>query len=103
MKIASIAEVKAQLSAFIKEAEGGPVMVTRNGKPVAVLLGVRDEEEIERLLMGYSPRLRAILDLSRQQIRDGAGIEHQEFWAEPKPPRNRRSRAQESKRPKSAE
>jgi len=64
MKIATIAEVKAQFSAFVNASAGGPVVVTRNGKPVAVLVGVEDEDEIERLLMAYSPRLRAILDVN---------------------------------------
>ena len=92
MKIASVAEVKAQFSAFLKASEGGPVVVTRNGRPVAVIVGVQDEEEIERLVMAYSPRLRAILDLSRQQIREGKGLNHEEFWSEaeePTPPKGR--------------
>ena len=80
MKIATIAEVKAQFSAFVNASAGGPVVVTRNGKPVAVLVGVEDEDEIERLLMAYSPRLRAILDKSRAQIAAGKGIPHEEFW-----------------------
>jgi len=88
MRIASVAEVKAQFSAFLRATTaGGPVVVTRNGRPVGVLLGVEDEEEIERLLMAYSPRLRAILDRSRQQLRSGAGIEHEEFWAEAAAPK----------------
>ena len=40
MKIASVAQVKSQFSAFLKSSAGGPVVVTRNGKPVAVLVGV---------------------------------------------------------------
>ena len=72
MKIASVADVKAKFSVYLKSSEEeGPVVITRNGRPVAVLLGVEDEEEIERLLMAYSPRLRAILDRSRVQIREG--------------------------------
>src|SRR6516165_1039290 len=82
MKIASVAEVKSQFSAFLKASEGGPIVVTRNGRPVAVIVGVQDEEEIERLMMAYSPRLRAILEQSRQQIREGAGLSHEEFWDE---------------------
>jgi prevent-host-death family protein len=80
MKIASVAEVKSQFSAFLRSSADGPVVVTRNGRPVAVLVGVEDEEEIERLLMAYSPRLRAICDLSRQQIAEGKGVSHEEFW-----------------------
>src|SRR5437773_11536074 len=90
--MATIAEVKAQFSAYVNASAGGPVVVTRNGKPVAVLVGVQDEDEIERLLMAYSPRLRAILDKSRQQIREGGGIGHEEFWAEVEGPKPRKGR-----------
>jgi prevent-host-death family protein len=82
MKIASVAEIKSQFSAFLKASEAGPVVVTRNGRPVAVIVGVEDEDEIERLLMAYSPRLRAILEHSRKEIRDGDVLGHEEFWAE---------------------
>src|SRR5437660_4291484 len=82
MKIASVAEVKSQFSAFVKAAEGGPVVVTRNGRPVAVIVGVEDEDEIERLLMAYSPQLRTILERSRQQFRDGKWLSEEEFWSQ---------------------
>jgi prevent-host-death family protein len=82
MKIASVAEIKSQFSAFLKASEAGPVVVTRNGRPVAVIVGVQDEDEIERLLMAYSPRLQAILEASRKQIREGDVLGHEEFWAE---------------------
>ena len=65
----------------MKSSAEGPIVVTRDGKPVAVLVGVEDEEEIVRLLMAYSPRLRARLDASRAQIAAGQGVEHNEFWA----------------------
>ncbi len=79
MRIASVADVKAEFSAYLEEREGGPVVVTRNGKPVAVLLGVRDGDEIEGLLLSYSPRLRAVLDKSREQIKQGESLTHEEF------------------------
>ena len=82
MKIASVAEVKAQLSSFLKASEAGPVVVTRNGRPVAAIVGVHDDAEIERLLMAYSPRLQAILEESRKQIRDGDVLHREEFWTE---------------------
>jgi prevent-host-death family protein len=81
MKIASVAEIKSQFSAFLKASEGGPVVVTRNGRPVAVIVGVQDEDEIERLLMAYSPHLRAILDRSRQQFREGKWLSEEQFWS----------------------
>jgi prevent-host-death family protein len=80
MKIASVAQIKSQFSSFLKASESGPVVVTRNGKAVAVIVGVQDDEEIERLLMAYSPRLQAILEKSRKQIREGQVLSHEEIW-----------------------
>lgn len=82
MKIASVADVKTHFSAYVKAAEKGPVVVTRNGKPVAVVLAVTDEEELERLMMAHSPRLQAMLEAARQRIEAGVGIPNEQFWEE---------------------
>jgi len=83
MKIAPVADVKARFSSYLGASENGPVVVTRNGRPVAVLLSVQDDdEELERLVLAYSPRFQAILQADRQQIRDGYGIPHEDFWQE---------------------
>src|SRR5207244_8978933 len=82
MKIASVADVKARLSAYLKESEKGPVVVTRNGKAVAVLLAVTDDEELERLVLAHSPKFQALLDKSRRQIEETGGIPHDVFWRE---------------------
>ena len=80
MRIASIADIKARFSAYVKDSEEGPVIVTRNGKPVAVLVSLEDEDEIERLVLAYSPKFQGILQAARQQIREEGGIEHEDFW-----------------------
>lgn len=81
MKIASLADVKARLSAYVDKAGSeGPVIITRNGKPAAVLLAPKDDEELERLVLAYSPRFQALLDKSRKSIKLGEGVSHQEFW-----------------------
>jgi len=80
MKIASVAEVKARLSSYLKASATGPVVVTRNGKAVAVLLGVSDDEELERVLLAHSRKLRAILEAADRRIDAGAGIGHDKFW-----------------------
>ncbi len=80
MRIAPVAEVKAQFSAYLKASVEGPVVVTRHGKPIAVLLSMEDEEELERLVLAYTPKFRMILDTAREQIRETGGIEHEEFW-----------------------
>lgn len=99
MRIASVAEVKSEFSAFLKASEAGPVVVTRNGRPVAVIVGVNDDDEIERLLMSHSPRLQAIVEASRKQIREGEVLSHDQFWAEVKSMRaTKRSRTKRSER-----
>jgi hypothetical protein len=55
-------------------------VVARNGKAEAVLLGVEDDDELERLLLAHSRKLRAILDAADRRIDAGAGIRHNEFW-----------------------
>jgi prevent-host-death family protein len=80
MKVASVADVKAHFSAYLRASEQGPVVVTRNGKPAAVLVAVGDEDDLERLMMAHSPRLRAILAAARQRIEAGDGVPADEFW-----------------------
>lgn len=82
MKIASVADVKAKFSSYLKTSEEGPVVVTKNGRPVAMLLSITDEEEIERLVLAYSPKFQSILEVAEQQIREGKGIKHEDFWQE---------------------
>src|SRR5947207_5439749 len=82
MKIASVANIKARLSAYLKASEEGPVIVTRNGKAVAVLLAVTDDDELERLVLAHSPKFQALLDRSRRQIEETGGIPHDQFWRE---------------------
>jgi prevent-host-death family protein len=72
--------VKAKFSGYLKASEQGPVVVTKNGRPVAMLLSITDEEEIERMLLAYSPKFQSILEVAEQQIRDGKGMKHEDFW-----------------------
>ena len=82
MKIAPVADVKARFSSYLRDSESGPVVVTRNGRPVAVLLSVEDEDELERIVLTYSPRFQAILRAAKRQIQVGEGVQHDEFWQE---------------------
>ncbi len=82
MKIAPVADIKAHFSEYLKKSQRGPIVVTKNGKPVAVLLGLNDEDEIERLLLAYSTKFQAILDQGRKEIQKGMGLDHEQFWKE---------------------
>ena len=81
MRIAPLAEVKAQLSAYVdKCATEGPVVITRNGKAVAVLLAPANDDDLEGLLLARSPRFRSLLARSRQSIKSGEGLSREDFW-----------------------
>lgn len=82
MKIAPVVEIKAKFSAYLEESKDGPIVVTKNGKPVAVLIAVKDDAELERLILGYSPKFQAILERGKEEINAGDGIDHEEFWHE---------------------
>ena len=94
MKIAPLADVKARLSAYLEKCETeGPVIITRNGKPAAVLLAPGNEENLERLILAHSPRFQTLLNKSRQSIKAGRSLPRDEFWRAVK----RRSRASTQK------
>jgi prevent-host-death family protein len=81
MRVAPLADVKARLSAYLDECGvQGPVVITRNGKAAAVLLVPFDDDDLERLMLGRSPRFQALLDRSRQSIKAGKGLSEKAFW-----------------------
>lgn len=45
-----------------------------------MLLNIVDEDELEGLLLAYSPRFQALLHTAREEIRATGGIPHDEFW-----------------------
>jgi prevent-host-death family protein len=80
MKIATVADVKAKLSAYLKASEEELVVITRNGKAIAVILPVDDDAELERLVLAYSKQFQGVLQNARKEIADGKGISHEDFW-----------------------
>lgn len=74
MIVASLAEIKAKFSAYLLEAEAsGPVVVTRKGRAVAVIVAPADDADLEGILLSRSPRFRSLLSKSRRSIASGRG------------------------------
>jgi len=80
MTIASLAEVKARFSAYIEACKTSPVVVTKNGRPAAVLVSVTDRDDLDSILLACSPRFQKLLERSNRQIDRTGGIPHDEFW-----------------------
>jgi prevent-host-death family protein len=74
MKIAPLAEVKDRFSAYIEESRESPVVVTRNGRPVAMIVAIEDEDDLDAILLAHNPRFVQILEEARQRVKVSGGI-----------------------------
>lgn len=81
MKIASIKEVKDKLSQFLKTAETEDIVITKNGRPNAVLhhLG---EDELEDYLLEHDPKFRRKIETRWKQYLQKGGRSLEEILKE---------------------
>ncbi len=84
MKIVPLAQVKDQFSAYIKESQKSPIIVTKNGKPVAVLTGISSEDDIDSVLLANNARFIQLLEEARERVQRTGGIKGEAFWKEVK-------------------
>ena len=71
MKFSSIRELKSKTSEVLRRTAGGePVIITSRGKPKAILASVEDEE-LEDLLLAFSPSLRKKIEEGLEDIKNG--------------------------------
>lgn len=82
MKIAPLADVKARFSAYIKKTQSEPVIVTKNDRPVAIMIGISDQDDLERIMLATSPRLQALLDDAEHRIQVTGGMSHDDVWSQ---------------------
>ena len=77
MRSTSIAEFKARLGTYLGLLAKGPLVVTRHGRPRAVVLPVpADPEDLDGLLIGFDPRFWEMIDRSDR----AKAIPEDEFW-----------------------
>lgn len=79
MKIAPLAEVKDRFSAYIDESRESPVVVTRNGRPVAMIISIADEDDLDSLLLAHNPRFVQLLEEARRRVQTNGGISLADF------------------------
>jgi prevent-host-death family protein len=81
MKTVPVAEVEAHFSTYLEDSQTeGPIVITEDGKAIAVLLRPENDDDLERLILARTPRFRALLDRSRKSIRAGNGLTRDAFW-----------------------
>jgi prevent-host-death family protein len=63
MKIESLREVKAKLSQIVAELpRDHSVVITKNGRPCAVLLPVTEDTDLESFLLSHNPEFWKLFD-----------------------------------------
>jgi prevent-host-death family protein len=82
MKIAPLAEVKDRLSHYIDAAKESAIVVTRNGKPVALLTPISDDDDLDSLLLAHDRKFIRLLEQARQRVRAGRYLTSAQFWGE---------------------
>jgi prevent-host-death family protein len=81
VKFANVRELKTKTSELLRTVEqGNTVLVTTHGRPTAMLVPVT-EDNIEELLLTYSPKLRKKLEEGLKDIRAGRTMPVSEYKA----------------------
>ena len=77
MRTTPVAEFKARLSEYLERLTEGPVIITRHGRPTALVIDVpEDPDDLQSLLLSLSPKFWAIIDASRKTKK----IPFDDFW-----------------------
>ena len=71
MKEVPLSEVRDDLSHLLREAEKRDIVITRRGKPAAVLIGFASEDEWFEYRLVNDPRFAARIAKSRESARAG--------------------------------
>lgn len=73
VKEVPLAEVKDDLSRYLREAEKGEIVITRHGKPAGVLIGFKSEDDWFDYRLENDPRFLERIERARQSLRAGRG------------------------------
>jgi antitoxin (DNA-binding transcriptional repressor) of toxin-antitoxin stability system len=73
MKKLAINKATASLAQYARELNGGPLVITDEGRPVAALVPVGDMD-MESLAVGSNPKFLEIMERSRRREKNEGGI-----------------------------
>lgn len=78
MKLVGVREAQQQLSGLVSASQRERVVLTRHGKPVAVLTGV-EGQDLEEVILTRSPVFRKLIEDRRRH--SGPFVSHEELRA----------------------
>jgi prevent-host-death family protein len=68
MKVMTLRDAKARLSSVVEEANNERVLITKNGRPAAVVIGV-EGHDTEDVMLISNPKFWAMIEESRRRDR----------------------------------
>src|SRR5574337_54709 len=71
---AALAEVKDDLSRFLRLAESEEILITRHGKPAGVLIGFESEDDWFDYRLEHHPEFLRRVAEARESLRSGRGV-----------------------------
>ncbi|HEY3570260.1 MAG TPA: type II toxin-antitoxin system prevent-host-death family antitoxin [Thermoanaerobaculia bacterium] len=74
MKKVALSEVRDDLPKYLRIAEDEDVLITQDGKPAGVLIGLRSEEDWLDYQLENDPRFLQRIEEARQELREGRGV-----------------------------
>ena len=74
MKEIPLAEVKDDLSRYLREAAKGEIVITRHGKPAGVPIGFKSEDDWFDYRLENDPRFLDRVARARDSLRAGRGV-----------------------------
>ncbi len=75
-----IAEVKDDLSKYLRLAEGEEILITRHGRPAGVLIGFASEEDWFEYRLEHHPEFLQRVADARAAIREGRGVRFRDIF-----------------------
>jgi prevent-host-death family protein len=74
MKKVALSELKDDLSKYLRLAESEEIVITRHGKPAAVLVGFASEDDWFEYKLEHDPRFLERVRLARKSLHERKGI-----------------------------
>ena len=78
MKKIEIAKASGPLSEYAREAKKDPIVVVKNGKPVAAVVALRNTD-VETVSLSTNKKFLAIIERSRSRLKKEGGISAKEL------------------------
>lgn len=81
MRQVPIDQVKTDLAGYLQMAEQEYVIITQEGKPVGILIGLKDPEDLWEELLLRNPGFVERIAQARKSLKEGKGISIEEMRA----------------------